>query len=267
MSKGDEFREMLRAAVADHGVGERRFEQDHGLPKWSLRGILDPNRNQTPNLDKAEEICARLGWRLRIDAIRPFDAARYLPVRGWARCGVEGWGAPDQQPAPAPAPADWTGAGFYARALGHSMRPEGVASGAYALIDDSRAARVGDRVWVEDFQGRASLKRLISRTDETIGLRGWLDPVAGEQQSFEIEMIRKFTRALHPVDRVYSCAPGGDAPADETPDPKPPQQPAQQQPGDGVDGDADADADANDIAARLQRIEDKLNQLLHRGGG
>lgn len=256
MTKGDEFRQMLRDAIAKHGAGERRFEQDHCLPKWSLRGILDPNRNQTPNLDKAEEICRQLGWRLEFTAPKTFDAANLLPVRGWAKCGIEGWGAPDQQPSPAPAPSDWGQSGFYARAMGHSMRPEGIASGAYALIDDGRTPKIGDRVWAEDFQGRASLKRLVADNGESIRLRGWLDPKDGDQNSVEIEMIRKYIRALHPIDRVFTRPPGKAPPPEETPDPKPPQPPPQK------DSSGNETQGGNDIEERLQRIEEKLNRLL-----
>ncbi|MGB0506828.1 MAG: LexA family protein [Pikeienuella sp.] len=263
MTKGEEFRELLRAAVAKHGVGERRFEQDHGLPKWSLRGILDPNRNQTPNLDKAEEICLGLGWQLSFKVAKAFDETRLLPVRGWAKCGVEGWGAPDQQPAPAPAPTGWGQFGFYARAMGHSMRPEGIASGAYALIDEARQPQIGDRVWVEDFQGRASLKRLIADDGQTIILRGWLDPNDGEQTSVEINMIRKYVRALHPVDRVFTGPPGKGEGPEETPDPKPAQQipPAvSESPPEPVP------TDPKDIEERLRRIEEKLDKLLNLQG-
>ncbi|WP_420014231.1 S24 family peptidase [Tateyamaria sp.] len=52
--------------LIDAGVGARRFENDRGLKPWSLRGVLDPSRNQIPSVDRAAEICRALGLDLYI---------------------------------------------------------------------------------------------------------------------------------------------------------------------------------------------------------
>lgn len=61
------LRDLVRAEIRRAGVGERTFEQTVGLRRWSLRGFLDPERNQAPSLDRAQEIASALGWRLRLE--------------------------------------------------------------------------------------------------------------------------------------------------------------------------------------------------------
>ena len=77
---------QLRALVADamqaDGTGARRFEEAHGLRKWSLRGFLDPQREQSPSVDRAQEIAAALGYALKIErAGRASDAEGRAPTR------------------------------------------------------------------------------------------------------------------------------------------------------------------------------------------
>ena len=62
----EQIRRAVREALAAAGVGARRFEAAHGLRPWTLRGILDPTRQQAPSVDRAAEICAALGLTLSI---------------------------------------------------------------------------------------------------------------------------------------------------------------------------------------------------------
>ena len=62
----EQIRRAVREALAVAGVGARRFEAAHGLRPWTLRGILDPTRQQAPSVDRAAEICAALGLTLSI---------------------------------------------------------------------------------------------------------------------------------------------------------------------------------------------------------
>ena len=62
----EQIRHAVREALAAAGVGARRFEAAHGLRPWTLRGILDPTREQAPSVDRAAEICAALGLTLSI---------------------------------------------------------------------------------------------------------------------------------------------------------------------------------------------------------
>ena len=68
----EQIRRAVRDALAAAGVGARRFEAAHGLRPWTLRGILDPTRQQAPSVDRAAEICAALGLTLSIGL--PADA-------------------------------------------------------------------------------------------------------------------------------------------------------------------------------------------------
>jgi len=52
------------------GVGERKFEEFVGLKKWTLRGFLDPERQQSPSLDRAAEIAAALGLHIQIGPVQ-----------------------------------------------------------------------------------------------------------------------------------------------------------------------------------------------------
>ena len=62
----EQIRRAVRDALAAAGVGARRFEAARGLRPWTLRGILDPTRQQAPSVDRAAEICAALGLTLSI---------------------------------------------------------------------------------------------------------------------------------------------------------------------------------------------------------
>ena len=68
----EQIRRAVREALAAAGVGARRFETARGLRPWTLRGILDPTRQQAPSVDRAAEICAALGLTLSIGP--PADA-------------------------------------------------------------------------------------------------------------------------------------------------------------------------------------------------
>ena len=62
----EQIRRAVREALEAAGVGARRFEAARGLRPWTLRGILDPARQQAPSVDRAAEICAALGLSLSI---------------------------------------------------------------------------------------------------------------------------------------------------------------------------------------------------------
>ncbi|EPX82304.1 putative transcriptional regulator [Rubellimicrobium thermophilum DSM 16684] len=53
----------MAETLAQTRVGVRRLEELLGLPRWSLRGVID---GQTPSLDKAKEIAEALGLELYI---------------------------------------------------------------------------------------------------------------------------------------------------------------------------------------------------------
>ena len=51
-------------------MGMRRFEAEHGLKPWSLHGILDPARQQTPSVERAAQICEALGLEFYVGSPR-----------------------------------------------------------------------------------------------------------------------------------------------------------------------------------------------------
>ena len=63
-----QIRSIVAAALSGSGMGQRRLEAVKSLPAWSLRGIMDPSREQSPSVDRAAEILAALGYEL---VIRP----------------------------------------------------------------------------------------------------------------------------------------------------------------------------------------------------
>ena len=60
MLPSDQIREVVSRALEDAKVGARRLEKQYGLQPWSLKGILDPARKQSPSVGRAAEICDAL---------------------------------------------------------------------------------------------------------------------------------------------------------------------------------------------------------------
>ncbi len=90
-SPTDRLRELVREKIRRSGMGERRFEEHYGLRRWTLRGFLDPERQQSPSLDRAAEIADALGLSLRLGAApvrgmsepqEPEDFSRRVALRG-----------------------------------------------------------------------------------------------------------------------------------------------------------------------------------------
>ncbi|MYA88797.1 MAG: hypothetical protein F4X97_10165 [Boseongicola sp. SB0662_bin_57] len=71
--------QALEAEFVRSGMGARRFESNLGLPKWSLRGLLDPKKKRVPSVDKADEICRAINLELRIVPVRPRRRGRAQP--------------------------------------------------------------------------------------------------------------------------------------------------------------------------------------------
>ena len=61
-----QIRSIVADAMSESGMGQRRLEAARSLPAWSLRGIMDPSREQSPSVDRAAEILAALGYELTI---------------------------------------------------------------------------------------------------------------------------------------------------------------------------------------------------------
>ena len=84
---------ILRSAVLEAKrkptEGLRNLEKRLGLKKWSLRGLMDSDKPQTPSVEKAAEICRALGLELYIGPPRgPADAVNDAPKRPNAPTGA-----------------------------------------------------------------------------------------------------------------------------------------------------------------------------------
>ncbi len=174
--------------LTEFGGGARRFEQSVGLKKWALRGILDPDRKQSPSLQKAEEICEAIGLDFYIDPPRAasivkaamFSQTETLPNHGLAKGGMTGW-FNDRDDGELPAPDGLSDPdAFYVRAQGYSMDPEGITSGAFCLVSPGREVQIGDRAYIENEQDKVSIKRLTGENDVNYFLRGWQAPLKGK---------------------------------------------------------------------------------------
>ena len=62
----DVIRRAAKAAQEEFGGGVRALENRLGLKPWSLRGILDSQKPQSPSVDRAVDICSALGLELYI---------------------------------------------------------------------------------------------------------------------------------------------------------------------------------------------------------
>ena len=112
---------------------------------------------------------------------------------------------------------------FYISATGQSMIPEGIDGGCTCLISPGTAVREGDRIWILDHQGRATIKRLVGRDENgDLKLRGWLPKRHGQQKSFDEERMAAGVREVYPVIAVFRGQPGSER-CEYVPDPKPPE--------------------------------------------
>lgn len=205
MREGERFRQMLKEMIDARGTSERRFEDDFKLPKWSLRGILDPKRAQVPSIDKAKEICDALGLEFYI------GPPRDRPGQRLELAGEEFASVPLYDPTASAGPGDVVEAeavtGELAfrlawlrkrgivpdqaalfRVRGESMAPT-IADQALILVD--RAAREprdrriylvrqGDALYVKRLH-RDAAGSVIATSDNPLHPAFALDPAAGDR--------------------------------------------------------------------------------------
>jgi len=222
----DALTEAVKADVAAHGL--RPTAERRGLPLSILRGAID-QRNLTA--DSLMELAQRYDMEFyvgprRADGRTATPEGSFsgidAPVYGWASCGPKGEGPTRaERDRRLPVPADLDPASlFYAIAKGNSMRQEGIPSGSYALIDSSRTAAVGDRVWFRDVVGLTALKRLTAIDGDGVTLRGWMTADAGRVASFDITVTPVGIDQLYPVIAVFDRPPVAGKETAILPDPR-----------------------------------------------
>lgn len=183
MSEGQRFITMVREAVASHGTSERRFEDDFGLKKWSLRGLLDPKRSQIPSIDKAREIADALGWEFHI------GPSRSAPLQTLSHDGFADPPAIFELPEPLPnsfvklekLPDD----GVFVVHPDYTIRDalsqehHWIDAGSYCLVEPEAEIRRFDFVYLEDPRGGVNLGRFLGYNDRQWPIlnshRGMLD--------------------------------------------------------------------------------------------
>lgn len=150
---------------------------------------------------------------------RAVFSAAVLPRRGFAKCGVDGWGEDGRTEETLPKPEGFDDPdAFYVTALGQSMIPEGIWPGAFCLVSPAKKPEPGDRVWIRDTNRKVAIKRLVEYTDRGVKLRGWQNVEDGSQRSYDEERFTAGIDAMHPVAAVYDRAPSSGK-AEFVPDP------------------------------------------------
>ena len=229
----DEIHAVVSQAISRRGTNPWRLAVDAGLPGNAVRHLLDGHE---PKASRLAEICAALDLEFYIGPPRgeasalPLspvpDLTRFgkaeLPHRGLAKCAINGWGKDQPLSEPLPGPEFVTDeAAFYVSATGQLMIPEGIDGGTFCLVSPAREPREGDRVWLLDGSGAATIKRLLKIGEKSVTLRGWMPVQNRQQKSFEDERFTNYIKAMYPVIAVFRGKPGSDD-CEYVPDPKPP---------------------------------------------
>ena len=216
------FQALIKDALARTQQSLHGAAVGHGMPRDAIRNVLD---GHIPRLDRAEEICRALGLEFYIGLPRQGDAStapappdwtilssREASHRGIERCNGRGWGkdVPKHELLPLPQAVGDKDA-FWVTATGASMAPEGIESGWLCLVSPAVQPVPGDRIWIRDTSGAASIKRLVSIEDDgTLRLRNWRYNPAGQPQSFEEKRFPADIERVHPVVAVFKGKPGSE---------------------------------------------------------
>lgn len=138
------LRRIVGDALSGSGMGQRRLEAAMSLPRWALRGLMDPTRQQSPSIDRAAEICSALGYEL---VIRPRGEGPRDGVDSYSALRNTSRPRPADPPLRPPAPP--------------SPRPGGAPGAALEPVSDRRLAEVlaavADEYEALDAVGQASM--------------------------------------------------------------------------------------------------------------
>ena len=220
------FAEMIETRLNSLGQNVFAAEKSAGLPVDAIRSVIrDDGKRAVPKITRAKEICDFLGLEFYIGpprvsgtvaddasgSLSGFSSTQTLPRQGYAKCGVDGWSKDVEESPPLPRPEGLTDdQAFYVVASGQSMVPEGINGGNICLISPAKPLEDGDRVWIEDTQGKAAIKRLIKQTAKSYMLRGWMPKADGQQQSFDEKRFKDGIKHIYPVIAVYNKTPGAE---------------------------------------------------------
>lgn len=115
-----------------------------------------------------------------------------IPVIGLAECGLAGWfrGQP-LETTTARLPGLESPESFAVLAIGDSMIPCGIRPGFLCLCDPFATCAAGDAVFVEQHDGRVSIKRYLKEDSDWFWLQGWLDREGDKPQELYTEKLRR----------------------------------------------------------------------------
>lgn len=160
-------------------------------PDWLLMGEGPYRREEKPaSVELAES--------------RPAEgpAVTFVPVTGLAHCGIEGWYNPRTLALSVSVPPHYSRQGdmLAVIAVGSSMIPDGIREGYVVMCDCGREPARDDAVFVEKFDGSASIKRYVDQDEEWLYLQGWLKPnERGEQHPYSDQLRLDSVKRMAPV--------------------------------------------------------------------
>ena len=200
-----------------------------GLPRDAVRSVL---AGHDPRLSRVSQLARALGLEIHIGPPREtssptldrFSPSIEMPVRGWARCSIDGYleGEKEFRELPMPLGIEDEDA-FYAMALGASMRAEGIENGSYCVVSPNTPLAPGMRVWLKNHRDRVTIKRLLDETENHYHLRGWQDPdEKGHQAPYYDQWLKSYVKTRGVVLAVYRGRPNVKNPPKMIPDPKAP---------------------------------------------
>ncbi len=185
--RGHESRESFSKRYGVHPHTVMRWEKDIRTPQTNFLAAL------------ARDYSVSIDWLIHgegspatMNKERPLA---YLPVRGLAECGIEGWYTsgilPIQVSTP---PGNIPPESFAVITVGNSMLPAHIAPG-QVLICGPEKVEAGDAVYIERVGGAGTVKQYICEDDAWYCLRGWLD----SGQPYEVKERRENITKLYPV--------------------------------------------------------------------
>ncbi len=222
MMNRQKFLDMVERRLVEKDISPAaasRIASGHPYLIYKLRKGASPSFETVQGLCRALELDFHIGPPRQSDAssvATPPDwtilSSREAPHRGIERCNGWGWGKDVPRPDTLPLPqAVGDKDAFWVTATGASMAPEGIESGWLCLVSPATQPVPGDRIWIRDTSGAASIKRLVSVEDDgTLQLRNWRYNPAGQPQSFEEKRFPADIERVHPVVAVFKGKPGSE---------------------------------------------------------
>ena len=224
-----EIAEVIRQELERRQTTPFRAAINAGMPENAIRYVLE---GREPKAGRLAKICEALDLELYIGrprgeptpALDRFSPSVEMPVRGWARCSIEGYLESEKKFHDLPMPMGLEDEdAFYAMALGASMRSEGVENGDYCVVSPNTPLTPGRRVWLKNQRDQVTIKRLLSETETRYHLLGWQDPdEKGNQAPYHDQWLKSYVKAKGAVLEVYRGRPSVKNPPLLIADPRPP---------------------------------------------